>query len=70
MIMMEKPFSLLVFGLDEENSLEGRMSIYREYYPAHLTLPKPTEVRDEKVKYNAVIYLDVFVGPELGSESL
>ena len=27
------------------------------------TFPKPTEVRLEKVKYNAVIYLDLMEGP-------
>ena len=37
---------------------------------SHLTLPKPTDVKEEKVKYNAVIYLEVFVGPDVGSESL
>lgn len=30
-----------------------------------LTFPNPTEVRLEKVKYRAVMYLDFRVGPEL-----
>ena len=67
-IMIEKPFSLFVFGLEilkrfrnEENDLE---------LLSNLTFPKPTDVNEEKVKYKAVIYLEVFVGPDVGSESL
>jgi hypothetical protein len=67
--MMEKPFSLFVFGLDEVEYLKQQQR-HRCEHIANLTLPNPTDVRDEKVKYNAVIYFDVFVGPDVGSESL
>ena len=68
-MMMEKPFSLFVFGLEKDTVRRGDEERLGEGW-AHLTLPKPTDVREEKVKYRAVIYLDVFVGPEVGSESL
>ena len=67
MIIIEKPFSLFVFGLKNYFVFEIEQ---RKNSLSNLTFPKPTDVRDENVKYKAVIYFDVFVGPDNGSESL
>lgn len=48
-MIMEKPFSLFVFGLETER----KVSQAREYLSddrANLTFPKPTDVNEEKVK--------------------
>lgn len=55
--------------MEESGSAISSQSIPR-LYASHLTLPNPTDVRDENVKYSAVMYFDVLLGPELGSESL
>jgi hypothetical protein len=49
MIIIEKPFSLFVFGLEKEKILEDKKEFSIEY-SANLTLPKPTDVKEEKVK--------------------
>ena len=55
---------------DEEGVSRDKSTAARERDRSNLTLPKPTDVSDEKVKYSAVMYFDVFVGPDAGSESL
>ena len=49
MMIIEKPFSLLVLGL-ERRDFNKREIVSIEIYISNLTLPKPTDVKDEKVK--------------------